>query len=1264
MDTNSSNRKKSSVIFKVVGGLIACIAFGAMIIPSLASTSWGNHLLKGAINSNIDGQVEFKKLDVSWFGKQSIEDLELKDTNGKQILTIENVNANNSLISLIMSQGSKGSYEIKNLNAHLIQYADGSSNLTDTLSKVATKTAETKNHPISVELSDVNLAAMLSDADLNHSLKLTGKTRQDSQEGSFDINVSFGDLNQKDLMDGLNAKELEKIHIQAKADNFPVRLIDEIVGLSKPDLRGLTLAAIGDKISASIKQENQTNAINLKLDVQAPLFQGTLNGNIKDNVLIIQNPSVFRWTIDPKFINEIRKVIPNAPIELTRPSEASLDLADTSIYLDLDQKKKALIDLNQSKLMSQLSINLSDFVIDGQSQLLSQALGQKLVAKVELDYRKNPQALVELASDKIKMNPMAFNMGSTIKLASPVEIQIPLSSQLINQFALKDQSVQIGDSSPLKINIRNLEFPAKETSDISQWKLALQSTLDQIHFVDSAGNHTFSLQGFDLIADGYSLSQLNLDAKGKVIPANNPLYQNLIGNEANFKLLTTVAIDKKTVDINDVNVKVTSPTLAADFKGKIENFHKIKLSSPAQIHYTLQPSTLYHLGYNDLKLDSPSHIDIVINADKQPIDISNPSLWFLKGQMNVDQINLANNAGSILQLSLPWEINALANQISLDMNAHTRLNGVREEGYLNGLLKIKNWVRQNKIDLETTTLESQISLNQFPVAFIEKLSEEKALTDILGHAINVNIHSNVALAEKKSGQFSISFNNSEIQGQGAYEFTPDGALAITNQPTNIRLTLTPAKWNALRGKLDSSATSSNAIVLTSPSALNFNIHEMKLPLNPASFLKANIKSDFSIDRLNIQDKQSGDQVVVSNVKGNIDSPQIDKVVAINLTGQQSQSNSTPLPFNMNMQIQNGFNAKGDLDMDHLTLSLDSQFQKFPIKLLGQFLSLGSDLSNKLSAMFGQVVDANIQLRVSQMQGPVTANVSGANGSFSLDAKINNGILTLNKNFQTQVKITPELGYVVLKDVFPLASGIIGSENPLTLNIDANGFSAPIKDFSMANLTIGSAYLDLGKVFFKNEGQLASILSLFNTTQTSNLSVWFTPLYVSMQNGRVNFNRMDMLLLNTYPIAAWGTVDIPSDRVNMIIGLTGQALKKGFGIQGVGKNAMLQLPLTGTLSNARIDKSKATAKIAAMVASNHGIEGQLIGTALQIASGGLEEKAPAPTTNPLPWATDDDSSGQVSNTPSSDKKKSKKDKKNPMNQIDEKASDLIRNLLPF
>jgi hypothetical protein len=176
----------------------------------------------------------------------------------------------------------------------------------------------------------------------------------------------------------------------------------------------------------------------------------------------------------------------------------------------------------------------------------------------------------------------------------------------------------------------------------------------------------------------------------------------------------------------------------------------------------------------------------------------------------------------------------------------------------------------------------------------------------------------------------------------------------------------------------------------------------------------------------------------------------------------------------------------------------------------------------------------------------------------------------------------------------------------------------------------------------------------------------TPTYFSIKDGVVKLERADMLINDRFPLAAWGNVDLGNERVNMVIGLTGAAIANAFGLNGIPKNSMLQLPLKGPLNGPSIDKAKAAARISSLVAQGQGgPHGLVLGTVLDIASGGFRDgSVPNPTTQPLPWANMLEESSSAA-SPGGDQpanQEKPKTPKTPMDQIQKGAGSLIKKLL--
>lgn len=308
--------------------------------------------------------------------------------------------------------------------------------------------------------------------------------------------------------------------------------------------------------------------------------------------------------------------------------------------------------------------------------------------------------------------------------------------------------------------------------------------------------------------------------------------------------------------------------------------------------------------------------------------------------------------------------------------------------------------------------------------------------------------------------------------------------------------------------------------------------------------------------------------------------------------------------------------EGDAD-----INADLKFNQFPIAQSCDVFCSNSVLRKQTRAVLGDHVSGAVHVKMDQWDGYVRADLSGDNGKIHTNGRLTHGVLTLNDPFTAQLKVTPQLGSEVLSEAFPILSGILSSEDFVTLQVPPQDTQIQLIPFSVQNISIGDSTLKLGKLTISPQGDLGEILNLLTKAQSDKIIVWFTPLYFNVQQGQINIGRMDMLIMDEYPIATWGKVNFPKDKVQMMIGFTPRAIENAFQLQGLPSDYLLQIELKGTLDNAAINRSKALAKISSLIASTQGVEGMLVGSVIDIASGSLSDPAPpVPTTNPLPWET--------------------------------------------
>lgn len=243
------------------------------------------------------------------------------------------------------------------------------------------------------------------------------------------------------------------------------------------------------------------------------------------------------------------------------------------------------------------------------------------------------------------------------------------------------------------------------------------------------------------------------------------------------------------------------------------------------------------------------------------------------------------------------------------------------------------------------------------------------------------------------------------------------------------------------------------------------------------------------------------------------------------------------------------------------------------------------------------------------------------GQINLHAHLQKGILTLVEPFEAVFTMTPELGQYVLQDLVPLLGGVVSAEDKVTLTINPKGFSYSLQNKDFHSAEIGLMTLNLGKMIFSgNTGELGSIMSLLKTDPSETISVWFTPIYLDMHHSKIQLQRFDMLVLNKYPLAAWGTVDFLKDRIHLIVGIPEKSLVNLIKVSLKSDQYMLQLPFKGRIGHASIDKTKLAAQIAALVSASSGtFQGKGLGALIDFAAKALKDSdPPAPTTHPFPW----------------------------------------------
>lgn len=871
------------------------------------------------------------------------------------------------------------------------------------------------------------------------------------------------------------------------------------------------------------------------------------------------------------------------------------------------------------------------------------ALGETLDLKLDQS-KENQSQIIELQakSPRFLANLNGQVSSEGFALTGPGKIAIQLTPELFQLFP-DLEGIEMSLSKPMAIEALfdhlKVPFPFNPSKTEMHAQLNIENAFlttiprgesvtvhDVIaHFEKALGDPLFNITFKGYVSKQNVTSKIDFklafDDKFKHLTADGSLdpfiLKNLPGNHE--IVLQDILFSLESKFLKDSIFHLTADLTPEDnkqFKDILGSTGKLELEG------SVKSKGKEIIGFEKLKASLKStNVQLEFNGDLN------------SGKIDVDHLIIGE--ASLTHLSIPWEVNHSTNKINLSFKGTTALKRDPQEGSIVGQAEIQNWRKNDEM-----VYSLQLQAYKLPISILASYLKQEYLSSLLGASFD---------AKLQASNSGIRLNIDGDQFDGTADLMVGEFITLQSQdkPAVFHYILTPSRFEAIKKNLKQA----HDISLLSASDMTASISSLRLPWK-GSDGKGEVKADFKINQLKAKDKATEQILNFDDLTGTVSSKDVGKQISFSLRASQADKHG----FFLNGELDNVMTADNQFNGGGMSLKLEGHAKNLPASLLCEIACLEKTTRMKMEALLGPVLNADIAIQLQRMNGPFAIQLEGANGLVQMDALVNNGILTLNKPFVAEVTASPQLGESVMQDIIPILGGMISAENRLQIIVDPNGFSCPIHFQDLSQIQVGMMTVDLGKVYFSNQGQLGKILSVFKAKPQDIISVWFTPIYLSMEAGRINLQRFDMLAMEAFPLATWGSIDLPGDYIDMVVGLSGKSLQNAIGLPTLDKNYMMQFPYRGKIGKAHVDKTKAAAKIAALTASLTGTpQGLAIGAVIGLASGSLtEEKAPAPTTNPLPWSTqeEDKESGEQEKKPAS---------KNPLKSIKKGASNLINNI---
>ncbi len=320
-------------------------------------------------------------------------------------------------------------------------------------------------------------------------------------------------------------------------------------------------------------------------------------------------------------------------------------------------------------------------------------------------------------------------------------------------------------------------------------------------------------------------------------------------------------------------------------------------------------------------------------------------------------------------------------------------------------------------------------------------------------------------------------------------------------------------------------------------------------------------------------------------------------------------------FTIDGKIGDLFKKSGEIDFKKISADLKLSAINFP-SYLWSFLLDNED--SLFAALLGDLSTISGSLNLEKGNGPIDFEVDSEGLMTHLKGRIEDNYLYLNSHLIATIQITKRISSGLMKDVNPFFLTGLQSQNPAHIQISKEGFKAQLSPFTKKTVRIQRGYLDMGRIKCQNGGSLNLAISLMKLGRFSGveeMGVWFAPVNFSLQNGIMHTGRMDFLIDSSIHLCTWGDINLVSNKIDMTLGLTKEALERSFKIKNLPSDYVLHIPIRGSTNDPKIDLASGAAKIGALVAGN--AAGDIFGGFIKMFGKVGDEDTP-PAKKPFPW----------------------------------------------
>lgn len=1230
------------------GILLVLFTIIILLLPTFLSTAPGKKIVLNMLEGKVGMSLEAEDLSLSWFGPQRA-----KGVLGKRAdmsFFCREIQTDASLFSLMLKK-DLGQLQIlgpqmeMHKPLHTAQYYQKPQILQSGIGipkitlGMTHRDIDVTGHIVVEEgklsfatpgLDPIYFDQLQASVDLqqnNAALALSCQTRQQSKEGQIAIEGSAAHIH----------SDFPQIALQCSLSQIPVRALDQITSLFFPDLNGALSASLGEILTLQCNLQLESGNMDLNLVADAQEMHAEIATQTTNGILSLKNPGVIYFNVSPQLLSQIVKN-PSLTLRQTIPMRIDITAFSCPIPTQISDLSRASFQANVTTAtvvpfsLSDQALELNNLKIALHSKDIEKQIGLYLTAALLTGNR-----IGSIALDGQWDKPLSGQMQGSMNVnASQFPVAIlaggsPLLVQILGPMADFNGSIEMRSANPkLQLNWKS------DYLSLSNLSISLKNPYSLI----SPATFSYAINP-ELLPNGIKIQGLQGTLNNLVVPEDNiqktnmelvlvtgPINIEKSGNTMPMqvgKLNCQLSIHTLNQMTLSVDSEVLQGVVVAGFN---PNGQELTLLKPMSLQLKLDNPLWQWMLPQAPELKAPCIVKLTLEPSTFPLkDMTKVNM---AGQLASAQMVLgAQNQSITLQnLLLPFKWNAKTQNASLQLSA--QIQGLSQKaGLVQGQGELSNFAK----GLNFATWKGSFDVQNLSSSILELVGQP-----ILAALSGSTFSSQMKIESTPSTQnVAVKWTSPTLNAEGAFLVSSSG-VQLQGPPSQVTWTLTPENYPLIDRMLIGPTKTLPPFEIKESSTFNFSLTKLFLPVQPLNtgslmdriphvvwdFQKLQLSGAGRNASLKFFDQASKESIQLSSMTWGLNKNE--GPLSVNMdTNVATQNEGMPVKNGL-VSLKGTWDPKSTWDWSQLRSSLQMKVQQFPSRALDLIARAKGRKDFPFTTLFGEMINASLMWDVKDFNGPISLNVNTPRLRTELNGQLVAGALMLHDALNTQIKITPEMSRLVLKEINPLNLSYLYSQAPVTIDIPANGFYFPIYPFNLGKIAIPKATIELGKIACRNEGNVNITLGLLKTKQfdqSNELLLWFAPIVLKVQKGIADIERTEILLADTFDICTWGNVDLIQDYVDMTLGLTAQTLAKAFGIKGLPENYVLLIPMKGPSDNVQINTGKATAKVALLLAWQNknvaGPAGAIVGDLLGKIGALPDAKAKVPPAkHPFPW----------------------------------------------